>query len=144
MNNAEKLKRKIAESMVRGQKYRANAKYGEFVVQSNEVQYMLALVVLLRSSFTDKDYENWLYEKAGLGTLISQFKACAHRTPSMYQLLLQLKDYKKFRDRLAHKMFSSKTKLTLVECEKAIALGEKIIPKLYRLAKIPKKLWPKF
>lgn len=43
-------------SMIRGRKTSENAKYGEFIKQTNEVQFLLAHVVFLRSSFIDKDY----------------------------------------------------------------------------------------
>ena len=139
MNKADKIKRRMAESMVRGRKNMENAKYGEFVIQTNEVQYFLALAVLMRSSFVDNEYKNWLFDRAELGTLIGLFRVCARLTPSMYALFMQLQQYKKDRNRLAHKMFLSKTRLTPAECEKAIALGQEILKKLYALAKISRR-----
>ncbi len=139
MDKADKIKRRIAESMVRGRRASENAKYGEFIQQTNEVQFLLAHVVLLRSSFIDKDYQNWLIEKTGLGTLINLFRACVRRTPAMYGLFLGLQQYKKDRDRLAHKMFSAK-KLTPAECKRALVLGQYLLMRLYDLGKIPKKI----
>ena len=130
----------MAESMVRGRKNMENAKYGEFIQQTNEVQFLLAHFILLRSAFTDKSYKD-LLERATFGKLINFFKACASVTPSMYKLLLQLQKYKKDRDRLAHKMFSAQ-KLTPTECEQALVLGQHILEKLYNLDKIPKRLRP--
>ena len=127
--------------MVRGRMSVENAKYGELIKQTNEVQFLLARVVLLRSTFVDKDYQN-LLERATFGTLINLFKACAQATPSMYGLLSQLQQYKTYRDRLAHKMFSAK-KLTPTECKDTLILGRYILAKLYPLGKIPKKLRPK-
>jgi len=141
MNKADKIKRKMAESMVRGRTSAENAKYGDLIKQTNEVQFLLAHVVLLRSTFIDKDYQN-LLERATFGTLINLFKACAKATPSMYSLLLLLQRYKKNRDRLAHKMFSA-NKLTPAECKDTLILGRHILTKLYVLGKIPKKLRPK-
>ncbi len=142
MDKADKIKKRLAESMVRGQRTMENAKYGSFIKQTNEVQFLLAFVVLLRSTFIDKNYENWVFEKAGLGTLINLFRACARRMPTMYMLLLQLQRYKRDRDRLAHKMFTT-NKLTPEECKTALVLGDHILQRLYRLAKIPKRLQTK-
>ncbi len=93
---------------------------------------------MLRSGFIDKNYLD-LLERATFGTLINLFKACARPTASMHKLLLQLQQYKKDRDKLAHKMFSAE-KLTPIECKNAIVLGEDILEKLYDLIKIPKRL----
>jgi hypothetical protein len=139
MDKADKIKKKLVLSMIRGRETSENAKYGAFIKQTNEVHFFLAHVSLLRSSFIDNDYRNWLVEKAGLGTLINIFRASANKTASMYSLFLQLQEYKKSRDRLAHKMFSAK-KLTPTECEAALTLGKKILKRLYVLGKIPKRL----
>lgn len=129
--------------MVRAQIGRESQKYGEFIKQTNEVQYLLALVILRQSTFVDDDYVDWLSEKAGLGTLINLYRASAKHSVSSFALFKQLKQYKKDRDRLAHKMFTPK-KLTPTECETSIHLGDKILKTLYRSAKIPSKLRPKF
>lgn len=138
MNRYDSIKRKLALSLAHGKAKIENATHGEFIKQTNEVQFILAYVVLTRPSFVDEDYRNWLVEKAGLGTLINLFRACIRRTPSMYLLFLQLQKYKKDRDRLAHKMFSPK-KLTPAESERALSIGEEILKRLYKLAKIPKR-----
>lgn len=129
--------------MVRGKKALENQRYGEFIKQTNEVQYMLAYVVLIRSAFIDKKYKDFLIERAELGILIHLFRACIRPTPSTYKLFLRLQKYKKDRDTLAHKMFSV-DKLTPQQCNYAIIQGKNILTKLYDLGKIPNKLRSRF
>ena len=137
MNNVDTLKKRMAQSMVRGQINLENQKYGEFIKQTNEVQVFLAVVILKKSSLPDNDYMENLFGKE-FGPLISLFQACAPRTITSYQLLLKLKKYQKDRNRLAHKMFSSK-KLTPTECDAAIKEGELILIILRKMTKIDNK-----
>lgn len=141
MENYENFKKRLAKSIIQGQINYENQKYGEFIKQTNEVQTILTVVIIMRSSIPDKSYTDNLYTKE-LGGLINLFQACAPRTPFAYALFLKLKKYQNDRNRLAHKMFSDK-KLTPAECDEAISSGEYILDSLYKLAKIKKSLRPR-
>lgn len=135
MTSLDKLKRRMVASTVRAKKNLENQKYGEFIVQTNKVQVLLALAVLRRSSLPDKPYIEYLFERAEFGVLIGLFQTSAPKTFASYKLLLALKRYNEIRRRLAHKMYSPK-RLTPEDCTSAILEGEAILMVLRRIAKI--------
>ena len=130
----EDWKKKFVERMVEAKKREENGKFGSFIIQSNEVQFYLQLLILIRSGFADKDYEKYLFERSELGGLINLFNASAKKDPGEFALYRLLKKYNKERNRLAHKMYS-KRKLTVNECELAINDGKKIISALKHILK---------
>ena len=130
----DKKVRALALKMVDAKKRGEHAKYGEFIVQTNEVQLALFIVVLTRASIVDKNYIESL-ERAELGVLVSLFQTCARKTPRMLALVQALNLYNKYRRRLAHKMFS-KQKLTPDECDIAITVGKGILKELDRIGEI--------
>ena len=140
-NSVNRVKKHLMDSMIAGQRYAENAKYGAFIVQTNEVQLKLALAVLQRSGLPDKDYVEKL-ERSELGPLLNLYKACVKTVSSAaVTLVLDLGTYKGYRNRLAHKMFQGK-RLTPAECEKAIKLGETILRRLNQLVGIYKNAKP--
>lgn len=105
-------------------KIRENSNYGEFIIQSNEVQLYLILLLEFRSFRPDKSlYDN--LERLELGNLIGLFRVCVKNTSELV-LISYLNRYKNQRNKLAHKMFTQK-KLTITECKLAIELGNNII-----------------
>lgn len=119
-----KEREKFVQRIFLENQIRDNSKYGEFILQTNEVQFFLVKLIFLRSFNPSNSFERDL-ERLQLGPLISYLNVCA-QTELDLNLLAQLKDYKDKRDALAHKMFTAQ-KLTVSECENAIKLGGKII-----------------
>ncbi len=117
-------KEKFTERILEESRTRDNAKYGEFILQTNDVLRYLVGFIFLRSFTLNESFKKHL-EESQMGALISYLNVCA-RIGSDFALMAKLKDYKKKRDALAHKMFTDK-KLTVNECEKAIKAGDKII-----------------
>lgn len=121
----ESAREKLIKLIIEGQKSEENKKFGEFIIQTNEVQFYLSLLVLSQSSVSDKKYYEDI-KNSTFGPIINLFCACAKKEESVFELIKRLREYKSQRDRLAHKMFSDK-KLTKKECELAISNGEKIL-----------------
>ena len=119
-----KSRKELIERIAEGANLRKNAKYGEFIIQANEVHFYLVKLIFLRSFDQGKGFEKIL-EGAQLGHLIGYLRVCA-KTDSDIVLLELISDYKDKRNALAHKMFTNK-KLTPQECEKALKLGKRII-----------------
>jgi type III secretory pathway lipoprotein EscJ len=137
-----RAKKHLIDSIIAGRRNAENAKYGAFIVQTNEVQLKLALAVLQRSGLPDKDYVEKL-ERAELGPLLGLWKACVKTiSPAAVTLIKDLGTYKSYRNRLAHKMFKGE-RLTPTECEEAIKLGESILRRLNQLVGIYKNAKPK-
>jgi hypothetical protein len=141
-SSVNRVKQRLVESLIAGQRNAENAKYGAFIVQTNEVQLKLALAVLQRSGLPDKDYVEKL-ERSELGPLLNLYKACVKTiSPAATTLVRDLGTYKGYRNRLAHKMFEGK-RLTPAECEEAIKLGESILRRLNQLVGIYKNAKPR-
>ena len=122
----EKRKREFVRLVMQQQIAAKNAAYGQFIIQTNEVQYKLAFIVFIYSSFPEKSHMDYLFGKTTFGPLIGLFQSCAPKNPEMYQLLRNLKEYKKLRDQLAHRMYSSE-RLTHPGCKAAITIGKRIL-----------------
>lgn len=82
--------KKLIEGLIASKRAEENRKYGEFIIQTNEVQFLLSFIVLKRTSLPDKKYIEDL-EKSELGILIKLFQACGNKTPQMFELMLNLK-----------------------------------------------------
>lgn len=136
----ETSEEKLIKEMIFAKKADENRKFGEFIIQSNEIQFYLSKVILLNSSYPDKKYKEFL-ERAELGTLIHVFCSCADNKQLESMIIPKLRKYKNERNKLAHKMYSSE-KLTKKECEDAINDG-KIILKCLNLFLKHKLLEPK-
>jgi len=117
------IKGRTYEDLIKGQEdIIKNQKYGELVIQTNLIQTALISFIIYFSRITDKEFKEHI-ERAGLGTLINFFAICLDEPSS--SVIKELREYKKYRDRLAHKMFTEK-KLSEDECELALSLGNKI------------------
>lgn len=129
-DSTEKLAKQMAEQQAERILIYENSKYGKFIIQTNEVQFYLIHIILLRSSVPNKKF--WTYlEELTLGSLIGCFHVAAKNQPEVI-LVNQLEKYNKSRNKLAHKMFTDK-KLTEEECESSIQVGEKMLANLKRI-----------
>ena len=117
-------KRELVEILTNRERVHQNSKYGELIIQSNEIQFLLMGLILFRSYRMDKDLKKYL-EGLTLGSLINIFRVCAK---SSFEVVMfgSLVEYNKSRNALAHKMFTKK-KLTKKACESSIELGEKLL-----------------
>lgn len=130
--NHSDIKRKMASKMFSYKHFSENSKFGEFIIQTNEVQFMLALAIF-KCPFLIDDIREELFEKNGLGTLINKFKKCTKKRSDIEKLLFSdLTKYNTKRNKLAHKMYSSE-KLTSKECARAIQDGEMVLKTLYSI-----------
>lgn len=125
-------RKKYIEQVLKENQIRDNATYGEFILQTNKVQYYLVKLIFLRSFDPSKTFEKYL-ERSQLGQLISYLNICAQTELDM-DLVSKITGYKDKRDALAHKMFTSK-KLTIIECKQAISQGDAIIEYLIKSLK---------
>lgn len=123
-------RKKIIEIMVEQSQIGKNSKYGEFIIQTNKIQFLLIGLISLRVCCPDKKNKNELAQLT-LGSLIVCFRICA-KNPAELELVKDLEDYKKMRNKLAHKMFTDK-KLTTKECELAIEMGNELITVLRKI-----------
>ncbi|OGI56979.1 hypothetical protein A2906_02955 [Candidatus Nomurabacteria bacterium RIFCSPLOWO2_01_FULL_37_25] len=103
-----------------------NEIFGQFILQTNEVQTTLAITVLLHSSLRDKKYNESLIERT-LGNLIFMFQACMKKTSETQKLLSMLKNYKTSRNKIAHKMYLSEKRLNQKDAEQAMKTGKDIL-----------------
>ncbi len=133
MPEREDIRKLAKDIFIERERGRINSKYGEFIVQTNEVHFWLSLLILTRSHIPNKKFLDYLLSLT-LGSLIGHFRVCAKNNIPETNLLGYLDKYKKYRDRLAHKMISPK-KLTEKECNQAIKLGKKLWAELNALAK---------
>src|SRR5436190_11670671 len=100
------------------------SKYGEFIIQTNEVHYYLSALVMLRTFNPDNNFQENL-ERSQFGNLVGYFTICI-KSGEELEVLSSLKQYKTYRDALAHKMFTN-NKLKPDDCGEAIKLGEELI-----------------
>ncbi len=107
-----------------------NSRYGKFIIQTNEVQFYLVWLIVMRS-FPANDGLIKNLEELTLGQLVGYFRV---KIKGIDELKLEnsLKTYNGKRIALAHKMFTDK-KLIPKECESSIDLGEKLIEELKEL-----------
>ncbi len=125
----EERKQEIIQMMLEGGIREENQRYGEFIIQTNKVQFHLSALVILRSGYPDKKFRDRV-EVMTFGALINLYNVCAGSGEGL--LIKRLRSYKDCRDRLAHKMYG-KHKLTKAECERAIAEGEQLAKALKSL-----------
>lgn len=131
MSTLEEKKKELARKMVNARKNFENQKYGEFIIQTNWIQFYLINLIIFRSGVLDKHYKNSI-EGMMLGQLINLFCACGNKEEGI--LIPKLREYQEKRNKLAHKMHTLK-KLTINECEQAIEEGRKLEKALDSLLK---------
>lgn len=124
--NIENIKKKLVERESNQRDIHRNSKYGKFIIQTNEIQFYLSTLILLRTT-QDKKISKYL-EGLTFGNLINCFRICA-KNPIELAFADCLDLYNRSRNALAHKMYSQK-KLTEIDCETSIKLGEKFLIKL--------------
>lgn len=131
--NIEELSEELVKRIIKGREIKINSIYGKFIIQTNEVQFYLGLLILLRTLSPDKKLKKYL-EGITFGHLIDCFRICA-KDHFELSLIISLNEYKKSRDALAHKMYTNK-KLTENECKLSIELGEEILAELKSLLEV--------
>ncbi len=99
----ETLKRKLAQNMVLSQRSLSCQKFGEFILQANKIQFYLSSLILLRSTFPDKEYIKKI-ESMNLGQIINLFCACAKKDNGESALIPKLRKHNKIRNNFAHKV----------------------------------------
>ena len=81
--------------------YTGKNDFERFLIQQNIIQYFLMALVMVRTSFPDKNFRSWI-ENTTLGNLIYLYKVCArNEEKTIVQLLTE---YNKRRIYLVHKM----------------------------------------
>lgn len=116
--------KELVEILVNKERMEQNSKYGEFIVQTNEIQFYLVLLVLYRAPWVGKNFKK-LLERSTFDNLINYFTLTA-QTRVERSLTITLKNYKDSRNALAHKIFTNE-KLTVKECENSIELGHELL-----------------
>ncbi len=123
-------RKRIVEAMMAQQRIVRNSKYGEFIIQSNEIQFYLVFFIKLTATKINKKFSKDI-ESSTLGTLISYFQLCI-KTDDEKLLIGGLLKYNESRNSLAHKMFTNK-RLTESECKVSIELGDMLLIMLKEL-----------
>jgi hypothetical protein len=120
----DEMVKDFVEDMVHAQQNFDNQKYGEFIIQTNRVQFYLTLLIQLRCFVVDDEFRKHL-ERSQFGQLIGYFNVCA-RDSSELKTVEGLRIYNESRNALAHKMFTDK-KLSTKECVASIEVGDSLI-----------------
>ncbi len=81
--------------------YTGKNDFERFLIQQNIIQYLLMALVLVRTTFPDKNFRGWI-ENATLGNLINLYKIRAKNEEATTVKLLT--EYNKRRTYLVHKM----------------------------------------
>ena len=137
MKNKEKedtkyIKELLVKRMIEQTRILRHSKYGQFIIQTNEVQFYLISLIFLRTILPSKKLKQYL-ERLTLGNLINCFRICVKNSVEA-SLVDGLEIYNNKRNALAHKMYTNK-KLTETDCKLSIKLGEKLLTKLKSLIK---------
>src|SRR3989344_3118291 len=126
------VRRKIVRTLAERERAREHSRYGEFIIQTNYVQYLLILLILVRARRPSTNKLWAKLERLPLGGLLEIVNLCTQDAPVENKLVQWLRKYKDARDALAHKMFTTE-KLTPKECEAAIKSGKAIIQLLNKI-----------
>lgn len=121
--NIKHLKKLFVKRFLKKKRILQNSKYGQLVIQANEIQLWLTLLFTLRATTHTKKFFEYL-QQLQFGSIINGFKICSNSDEK--SLANDLKSYSKNRNKLAHKMYTEK-RLTETECESSIKLGEKLL-----------------
>jgi hypothetical protein len=122
------ITKKLVQSMVLAKRRLESQKFGDFIIQANKIQFYLSNLVILRSSYCDKEYLDKI-ESGILGQIINLFCSCAKTETGEFLLIPKLRKHNKIRNKFAHKIHSP-TKLTKDELQSAVLLGNDILKSL--------------
>ena len=81
--------------------YTGKNDFERFLIQQNIIQYLLMALILVRTTFPDKNFRSWI-ENATLGNLINLYKICVRNEEET--IVKSLTEYNKRRNYLVHKM----------------------------------------
>ncbi len=124
----ETLRRKMAQTMALNQRSLGIQKFGSFILQTNKIQFYLSRLVILRSSYPDKEYVSKI-ESMTLGQVVNLFCACAQKETGEFILIPKLRKHNKIRNKFVHKVlidFMPNDE----DLKNAIELGNEIITSL--------------
>lgn len=124
----EKFKKEYIKVQIRNRQALQNQKFGDFIIQANKIQFYLSRIVILRSSYPDKEYLNKI-ESDTLGQIINLFCACANKDNKEYLLIPKLRSHNKIRNKFAHKVLIT-TFPTEKELKDAVDLGNGLMKEL--------------
>ena len=130
--NIKRIKKLLVERWDEQRRILMDSKYGQFIIQTNEIQLYLVPIISQRVFQCSKKFSKYL-EELTLGKLINCFRICVKDSDEL-SLVNLLKSYNEKRNALAHKMYTNK-KLTETDCKSAIKLGEKLLIELKSLIK---------
>ncbi|MES2409613.1 MAG: hypothetical protein V4509_04945 [Patescibacteria group bacterium] len=128
----EKFKKEFIKTKIRNQRALESQKFGDFILQSNNIQFYLSQLVILRASFPDKEYVEKI-ESGTLGQIINLFCACCKTETGEHTLIPKLRSHNKIRNKFAHKVLIT-TIPTNNELKKSIELGNDILKALILIA----------
>jgi len=126
----ERVKKALVEQKIKQMHIHLNSKYGQFIIQTNNVQSLLFLLILSRTVLLSKRLIKYL-ERLTLGNLINCFRINT-KNPVELSLIDSLDIYNGARNALVHKMYT-KQALTERDCELSIKLGEELLIELKAL-----------
>jgi hypothetical protein len=80
---------------------------GDFIVQQNEIQFLLTSLILLRLKKHGLIDKKWIerMETFSLGKIIFIYKTCASQTIKERNLVKNLENYNSGRNKIIHKLF---------------------------------------
>ena len=134
MKKENEKNKKLVDELVerRSEKMRIHrdSKYGQFIIQTNEVQRYLTVLILKRTVLCSKKFFNYL-DSSTFGNLVNSFMICVQDSTEL-TLVNDLGLYVSKRNALAHKMYTN-NRLTEIECEASLRLGEELLAKLKEL-----------
>lgn len=119
---------KLIQSIVASKRRLESQKFGDFIIQANKIQFYLSNLILLRSSYPDKEYIEKI-ESGTLGQIINLFCACAKRENGEIILIPKLRKHNKIRNKFAHKIHTPSI-LKKDELQNAVLLGNEILKSL--------------
>jgi hypothetical protein len=123
-----KFRKEFIQVMVRNKRAMESQKFGDFIIQSNNIQSYLSNLVILRSSYPDKEYMDKI-ESGTLGQIINLFCACAKKETGEMILIPKLRKYCKIRNKFAHKIHAHE-QFTKDELQNAVLLGKEVLKSL--------------
>jgi len=79
---------------------------GEFLIQQNEIQFLLTNLILVRATKHGLIDKKWIkkIESSSLGDLIFIYKACAYQTIKEGNLIKNLEKYNSGRNKIIHRL----------------------------------------
>ena len=124
----ETLRREMAEQMVLNMRSLEIRKFGSFMLQANKIQFYLSKLIILRSSYPDKEYIR-IIESSTFGQVVNLFCACAKTDTGEFILIPKLRKHNKIRNKFAHRIMIDSMPSD-ADFKDAIALGNEILTSL--------------